>query len=145
MCMRMGNSNSVSNKLNYEDVQHAINASEKYIIINTMSPLYQSCLIPRTMPIDKEEDFINNIISKKAFDSVSVIVYGLNANDESAYKKYQQLKTLGILQVYIYSGGMFEWLLLQDVYGSTLFPTTTRELDILKYKPNKILNILFIK
>ena len=145
MCMRMGNSNSVSNKLNYEDVQHAINASEKYIIINTMSPLYQSCLIPRTMPIEKEEDFINNIISKKAFDSVSVIVYGLNANDESAYKKYQQLKTLGILQVYIYSGGMFEWLLLQDVYGSTLFPTTTRELDILKYKPNKILNILFIK
>ena len=144
--MRMGNSNSVSKvKLNYEDVQHAINASDKYIIINTMSTLYQSCLIPRTMPIEKEEDFINNIISNKAFDSVSVIVYGLNANDESAYKKYQQLKTLGMLKVYIYTGGMFEWLLLQDVYGSTLFPTTTRELDILKYKPNKVLNILFIK
>ena len=29
---------------------------------------------------------------------------------------------------------MFEWLLLQDIYGDDEFPTTTKELDILKYK-----------
>jgi hypothetical protein len=30
---------------------------------------------------------------------------------------------------------MFEWLLLQDIYGAASFPTTSKELDILKYKP----------
>ena len=31
---------------------------------------------------------------------------------------------------------MFEWLCLQDIYGDELFPTTSRELDIYKYRPN---------
>ena len=39
------------------------------------------------------------------------------------------------MNVFIYSGGMFEWLCLQDIYGNELFPTTKKELDILKYKP----------
>ena len=29
---------------------------------------------------------------------------------------------------------MFEWLLLQEIYGDENFPTISRELDILKYK-----------
>ena len=33
---------------------------------------------------------------------------------------------------------MFEWLLLQDIYGNDNFPTTSKDLDILKYKPKKI-------
>ena len=41
---------------------------------------------------------------------------------------------LGFQTVYLYVGGMFEWLCLQDIYGNEEFPTTTRELDILKYK-----------
>ena len=36
---------------------------------------------------------------------------------------------------------MFEWLLLQDIYGEKDFPTTKPEMDILKYKPNKGLNV----
>jgi len=43
--------------------------------------------------------------------------------------------------VYIYSGGLFEWLLLQDIYGSDLFPTTNDKVDFLKYKGRKKLNI----
>ena len=31
---------------------------------------------------------------------------------------------------------MFEWLLLQDIYGNEQFPTLGKELDILKYKPS---------
>ena len=30
---------------------------------------------------------------------------------------------------------MFEWLMLQEIYGEENFPTTTRLLDLLKYKP----------
>jgi len=35
----------------------------------------------------------------------------------------------------MYTGGLFEWLLLQDIYGKTEFPTTTNIIDLLKYKP----------
>jgi hypothetical protein len=31
-------------------------------------------------------------------------------------------------------GGMFEWLLMQDVYGFDEFPTTTKICDILKFR-----------
>ena len=44
---------------------------------------------------------------------------------------------LGFQKVFIYQGGMFEWLLLQDIYGHKEFPTTKKILDILKYKPHQ--------
>jgi hypothetical protein len=44
---------------------------------------------------------------------------------------------LGFKNVRVYPGGMFEWLLLQDIYGAASFPTTSKETDILKYKPPK--------
>jgi hypothetical protein len=44
--------------------------------------------------------------------------------------------------VKVYFGGMFEWLLLQDVYGSDSFPTTSKEIDILKFKPLRNKNAL---
>ena len=40
---------------------------------------------------------------------------------------------------------MFEWMLLQDIYNANDFPTTKKELDILKFKPNKILNISLLE
>ena len=50
-----------------------------------------------------------------------------------------QNQGLGFQNVYLYMGGMFEWLLLQDIYGIDEFPTTNKFLDILYYKPNAIL------
>lgn len=151
----MGANNSTF-KINYEDVQMACkhsynnnnndgndNNNNKYAIINTLDLVYQTCLIPNTIPISEEEEIVNDIITNSK--KTKIIIYGLNSNDEKVYSKYEQLVKLGIKHVYIYNGGMFEWLLLQDVYGSELFPTTSRELDILKYKPRKILDILFIK
>jgi hypothetical protein len=152
----MGANNSKF-KINYEDVQVACkysynnnnndgnngNNNNKYAIINTLDPVYQTCLIPNTIPIAEEEEIINDIITNSK--KTKIIIYGLNSNDEKVYSKYEQLIKLGVKHVYIYNGGMFEWLLLQDVYGRELFPTTSRELDILKYKPRKIFDILFIK
>ena len=62
------------------------------------------------------------------------MIYGKNCNDEKLISKYKQLIDLGFINVNIYAGGMFEWLLLQDIYGDDNFPTTSRELDILKYR-----------
>jgi hypothetical protein len=70
-----------------------------------------------------------------------IIIYGKNANDETVNKKHEQLTSLGFYNTFIYSGGLFEWILLQDIYGSDLFPTTKKELDILKFKPKQTLNI----
>jgi hypothetical protein len=70
-----------------------------------------------------------------------IIVYGKNTNDDTVHKKYQQLIGLGFKNVRVYPGGMFEWLLLQDIYGASSFPTTSKELDILKYKPPSNNNI----
>lgn len=142
-------SNHSKHKINYEDVQYATsnNNEKKYVIINTMDKNWQSCLIQNTVSIQNEEETINGILNNKyasVRSDVTVIVYGLNSNDETIYSKHEQLIKLGIKNVFIYTGGMFEWLLLQDIYGKELFPTTSRELDILKYKPRKQLNILYI-
>ena len=40
--------------------------------------------------------------------------------------------------VFIYPGGLFEWLLLQDIYGFDDFPTTKKERDHLKYKGKSV-------
>ena len=157
----MGSNNSKT-KINYEDVQNASKQSfsntnstnstngnnnsnsKKYAIINTLDKNFQTCLIQNTIPIQDEEDIINSILKDKYSTLITIIIYGLNSNDESVYSKYEQLVKLGIKNVFIYTGGMFEWLLLQDVYGRELFPTTSKELDILKYKPRKILDVLYI-
>ena len=77
--------------------------------------------------------------------NIKIVIYGRNCNDEKIHIKCSQLTSLGFYNVYIYFGGLFEWLLLQDIYGKQEFPTTKKELDLLKYKPNKILNISLLE
>lgn len=136
----MGNHSSV-NKINFEDMQHAI--KNKFIIINTLPTIEQDCLIKGTININNETDIINNYI-KQGKTSVNVIIYGKNSTDVSTSKKYEQLISLGFINVYLYSGGLFEWLLLQDIYGDDNFPTTKKNIDILRYKSQKIFNMYMI-
>ena len=140
----MGNAHSSNNKINYEDMQHIVNHPEQHILINTLSENEQYCLIPNTLNINQEEVFINKLIQSGKQDT-KIIIYGKNCNDEKLYKKQQQLCSLGFYNVYIYLGGLFEWLCLQDIYGAVDFPTTKKELDLLKYKSNKTLNVHLIE
>ena len=128
----MGSQQSI-HKCNFEDVQYGIHNLDKIVIINTMSSINQECLIKGTTKINEEEALINKLVSKNI--GCKILVYGLNNNDESIYKKYNQLLQLGFTNITIYVGGMFEWLCLQDIYGEEAFPTTKKELDILKFKP----------
>lgn len=138
----MGNAASIR-KINCEDMQKACKNMNNYIIINTLDTSMQQCLILNTIKIENEEALINSIIKKSK--NKNIIIYGRNCNDEKVYKKYEQLISLGFTNVYIYVGGMFEWLLLQDIYGSDLFPTTSSEIDILKYKSNRIFDVQYIQ
>jgi len=137
----MGNTHNVQ-KVNFEDIQYAIKNPDKYILINTLPIHEQKCLLPNTISVEKEESIINAYIrNKHIIGQKSIIIYGKNNNDITIFNKYKQLIKLGFFSTFIYIGGMFEWLLLADIYGNDLFPTTIRELDILKYKPQKCLNI----
>lgn len=121
-------------KLSFEDVQFVIQYPDQYVIINTMSISEQDCLIKYTVPYQMEEKIINDLIINCDFRK-KIIIYGKNTNDDSVEKKYKQLRGFGFMDVYLYVGGMFEWMLLQDIYGKEEFPTTTKVLDILRYKP----------
>ena len=134
----MGNTQTMR-KINYEDMQTVIKNPEIYLIINTFSPTEQQCLILNTILATEEEEIINKFLKENK--SIRIIIYGKNCNDETTNKKYQQLYSLGFYNIFVYSGGMFEWLLLQDIYGKELFPTTKKELDLLKYKANQLLSI----
>jgi hypothetical protein len=130
-------------KINFEDMQTAYKNPELYLLINTLSESEQDCLILNTTPAIKEEQLINHhMYSSKR---IRIIIYGRNSNDEKIYNKYDQLMKLGFLNVFIYVGGIFEWLMLQDIYGYEEFPTTRRQLDFLKYKPSSRLNISLIE
>jgi hypothetical protein len=136
----MGNSQTVI-KVNFEDMKDFINNPNIHII-NTMPDTMQKCLISGTIPASEEMTILNNCLTNVS--SSKIIIYGMNSSDDTIVKKYNQLISLGFTNVYIYSGGMFEWLLLQDIFGNDEFPTTSREIDLLKYKGNKISNRLMI-
>ena len=128
----MGNTKPKSNKINFEDVQWILDREDsKYLLISTLSKNDQKCLIQKTIPIEKEVEVINSFLKNK---KIYILIYGRNTNDTSIYNKYNQLIQLGFSNVYIYLGGLFEWLCLQDIYGKTAFPTLGDELDILKYR-----------
>ena len=138
----MGQAPSVR-KVNFEDVQYAIKQRQNYLLINTLDMNEQGCLISKTVPVNNEDNLINQYLNKKI--NVNIIVYDKNANAPNLMKKYEQLLNLGFINVYIYPGGLFEWLLLQDVYGKEDFPTTSNELDILKYKGKSMFTTYLIK
>ena len=141
----MGNSQTTSSKINFEDIQFILSQkSERNILINTLSENEQGCLIPTTINPHQEVELLNNLLKGRTHD-VKIIIYGRNCNDERTYKKYNQLVNLGFSYVYVYTGGLFEWLMLQDIYGPKEFPTTKKELDILKYKPSKVLNVQLLE
>lgn len=137
----MGNSESMK-KINYEDMQTVVKNPEIYLLINTLPSVSQDCLISNTVSIDQEEATINKYMKENR--NIRIIIYGKNCNDDLVDKKYQQLLSLGFYNIFVYRGGMFEWLLLQDIFGNELFQTNKKELDILKYKPHPVLNISLI-
>lgn len=127
----MGQQNSIQ-RCNFEDVQHAIETKTGYII-HTLSENHQECLIETTLNSSQEVELINKLLhgSKQEL----IIVYGKHCNDTSVHKKHEQLLQMGFSNVCMYSGGLFEWLCLQDIFGSDEFPTSSQEIDILKFKP----------
>lgn len=133
------NLNTMQNNISYEDIQFIISNQINYLLINTMPENEQQCLIINTINVSNEANLINKYLTT-GNTGIQIIIYGKNNLDDTVYKKYSQLKTLGFCNIFIYVGGLFEWLLLQDIYGKSEFRTTSVENDLLKYKPIKKIN-----
>ena len=123
--------------IDFQDMNYAIDKG--FILITTLDANESQNLIKNTISPSCEEEKINSLIENNDLSSY-IIIYGRNSNDSKIYNKYRELKNFGFDKVFIYIGGMFEWALLQDIYGEDNFPTTSKELDILKFKPLSILN-----
>lgn len=127
-------------KLNFEEMQEIIRGdnsphSLKIILINILPINQQYCLIPTTIPAIEEEKIINDIIENVEMRKYHIVLYGTNAGEiDELEKKTKILQGSGFSLVSYYLGGLFEWLLLQDIYGEENFPTTSKELDIFKYR-----------
>lgn len=130
----MGSQQSTK-KCNFEDIQVCCIQQKQGVLINTLQSNEQDCLIETTMPIHQEEQYMNRLMKENI--QIPIFIYGKHANDDTIYKKCEQLLSLGFMNVYIYVGGLFEWLCLQDIYGAEHFPTTKKELDILRYRPSR--------
>jgi hypothetical protein len=134
--------NNITRKINFEDVQILIKRDD-VVLLNTININKQKCLIKKTLGASKEEPFIKNLIDANKF-STYIVVYGENCNENKMFEKYNQLINLGFINVFVYTGGLFEWLCLQDIYGNEEFPTTINELDIIKYRSKSIFQNLML-
>ena len=129
----MGQVYSNFTHINYEELQSKIGTS--IILLNTLSSEDQKYLIKGTLNAMYEIGIMNDQLKKNK--NVEIIIYGKDHYDISVIKKYNQLKQLGFKNVSIYFGGLFEWALLQDIYGSSNFQTDGQikdPLQISKYK-----------
>lgn len=115
-----------------------VTAYSTSVLIHTMKIEDEQYLISKTLTASQEEDKINLWIAEHNFEQ-HIILYGYSHVDMTdLIQKKQKLRAYGFTNVFIYLGGMFEWLLLRDVYGEIEFPVTglTKKsdfIDIMKY------------
>jgi hypothetical protein len=124
-------------RVGFDDVLGAIAAPKTHIIISTLPEDKQDVLFPNTLSYRTEEDAVNDLVAA-GNTTIPILIYGRDATDASPDKKYAQLRSLGFTDVHIYAGGMFEYLLLRDVYGAAKFPLEgagVRKADPISYQP----------
>lgn len=109
----MGGNSSAIKKIGHQYVKQT-----KILITSMTTPTY---LIQGTIPVEEEELVVNEFIKQGKY-STSITVYGMNSNDDTAMHKCEKLKGFGFTNIQLYTGGLFEWLLLGDIYGETNFP-----------------------
>jgi hypothetical protein len=107
------------------------------VLIHTFKPEEQHCLIRGSLTAAKEMAMVQELMSDSTTRDVMMVVYGRNYMDPKPYQQADHLRQLGFRRVYVYAGGLFEWLMLHDLYGAEAFPLvktdSTKDEDPLKY------------
>ena len=58
----MGSNQSINKMINFEDLQAMLSSRSKFLLVNTLSIMEQSCLIQDTLNAGQEESTINNFL-----------------------------------------------------------------------------------
>ena len=116
---------------NYHQLQDRMKQND-IILINTLPLTRQDCLIKGTLKAFIEVEYMNKLL--KTNKNKEIVLYGIHHTDVSVVQKYNQLKKLGFTNVHIYFGGMYEWLLLQEVFDTINFQTDGTIQNIVDYK-----------
>jgi hypothetical protein len=131
----MGNAESHIKTVNFDNVKY-----DKHLLIHVMDEKDQTLLIKGTLTIEDEIKTLNSVLSASKQGETRIIIYGKNTDDYvKVMRRYKQLTGLGF-DACVYFGGLFEWLLLQEIYGISEFPIEKRgiaPMDVLKYAPAK--------
>jgi hypothetical protein len=124
--------------LSFEDVLLFLEKPQRMYLLNTLPLSDQACLIQGTIEGQNEEEIVNAMLTGTEPQNTDryLIVYGRHGLDPSPERKCRKLRSLGLSRLGIYKGGLFEWLLLQEVFGETMFPSSSRCTDLLKYRPD---------
>lgn len=135
----MGNYESAIKKVNFDDVI-MISLKNNHILIHVMEKEDEDLLIKGTLSINEEIEKMNSLLSSEKMN-VTIVIYGKNTDDVSkVIGRYRQLHDMGFSNVYVYLGGLFEWLLLQEIYGNDEIKTNNIcKKNILDYKPARSL------
>ena len=109
----------------------------KVVLLNTMERANQACLIRGTVHADDEETTMNAMLTSTdpSVTDRLVVVYGRHYLDPKPMEKARALRVMGLSRLLVYRGGLFEWLLLQEVFGHDQFPTQGACTDLLLYRP----------
>jgi len=135
----MGNHESAIKKVNFDDII-MISKDSKHFLIHVMEKEDEDLLIKGTLSINEEIEKMNSLLSSEKMN-VTIVIYGKNTDDVSkVIRRYRQLNEMGFSNVYVYLGGLFEWLLLQEIYGNDEIKTNNIcKKNILDYKPARSL------
>ena len=88
-------------KSNFESVQCAIKLPRQYFLINTLPLTEQQCLISGTLDANLEEQTINDMLYSIHTNDRKIIIYGKNSHDDTTITKYNQLRKLGLTDVFL--------------------------------------------
>ena len=132
-----GTAAAAGTRIGFQDVQYALQPMNRmgFVLVHTLPPAQQSCLIQGTLRAEQEEAQLNQMLKNGAHRHTHILVYGKHACDETAVNRVTHLRSLGFTEVYHYVGGLFEWLVLQDTFGDNQFPTSGKESDLLRFMP----------
>jgi hypothetical protein len=104
-------------------LQEVIARRPNTFCINILSEVDQAVLIGNSLTATEELHQFKQFLDTDDLEK-TVIVYGRDYMQLDALKeKQKKLVEMGFRSVHIYPGGLFEWLLLQDSYGTEHFPT----------------------
>ena len=144
----MGNELSVNKTtLSFEDMEDIIqqldvnpSLNSNLIIIHTLKEYEEHIHIKHTTHSKDEINLMNTHLNTNK--NINICIYGKHHSDSTVMKKYEQLQEFGFTNISIYTGGLFEWLTLNQLYGEDTYPIHILNSSLYNHNQNQILDFM---